>query len=191
MIRPKVNGRMPVPSSAAAVALAGSLFAIAGLDARASEAANQRFAYIVDCGGGYLRIDTEQHKVVSRGTVWDASSTASIRPDSLVRFDGCLVGSVRNDTRRGVVYLVVQKHAFDDAEGNNLHWIAALTLPNFELVSKAGPFDFFPWLLLDAEGNDLLVWQIDEIERYSVPELKELGSTSHSPRRSCVGPRTI
>jgi len=82
-----------------------------------------------------------------------------------------------------VVYLVVQKHAFDDAEGNNLHWIAALTLPNFELVSKAGPFDFFPWLLLDAEGNDLLVWQIDEIERYSVPELKELGSTSHSPRR--------
>ena len=156
---------------------------VGGTRTEPREATGGNFAYLVGCGGDYLRIDADQYKVVSRGRVWDDPSTQSIHPDSFARFDGCLVDSLRSDPQRGVVYLVVKEHGFDDPQGNNEYWIAALRLPNFELVSKAGPFDFYPWLLLDAQADNLLVWHIDTIDHYSVPELKKGRSVKHPSGR--------
>ena len=93
--------------------------AVGGTRTEPRKATGATFAYLVGCGGDYLRIDADQYEVISRGRVWDDPSTESIRPDSFARFDGCLVDSLRSDPKRGVVYLVVKEHGFDDPEGNN------------------------------------------------------------------------
>jgi hypothetical protein len=133
-----------------------------------------RFAYLVECGGAYVKVDISQYEIVSHGRIWDGPSTSSIRPDRLDRFEGCLFNNAEHDAQRGLVYAVVQKHALSSPQGDNEFWIAALQLPNFALVSKAGPFESFPWLLLEPQADNLLVWNVDTIEEYRTPDLQKL-----------------
>ena len=147
-----------------------------------------RYAYLVDCGGTYVKVDTNQYQIASHGRIWDGPSTSSIRPDHVERFDGCLFNNAENDAKRGLLYAVVQKHAFYSPQGDNEFWVAALRLSDFALVSKAGPFELFPWLLLDPDTDSLLVWSVDIIERYGIPVLKKL-ETRRNPSDNLISDR--
>ena len=191
MTEATMNKPTSILSSAAAVALAVSLFAVAELDTKASEAQSARYAYLLGCGGRYLRIDTQQHKVVSRGTIWDAPSTVAIRPDTLVRFDGCLVYGVQKVPQAQLIYAAVPKEGKIGIDGSMHYRIAALRLPNFELVQKnVLPFalEGSPTLLLDSVNKELLASYYfsepskgkhirhDVMVRHGIPNLQRLAT---------------
>jgi hypothetical protein len=147
------------------------------------------YAYLVDCSGDYIRIDTEKQQIVSRGKIWDGPLGEAIRPSEWMRFDGCLVHGIQHDSQGGLIYIVAPKEGTVDTQGRNHYRIAALKLPNLELIKKVElkpALDTPPAILLTPEGGELLVsysiaeqsqgkdlWH-DVVQRYRVPEFEQV-----------------
>lgn len=149
------------------------------------------YAYLFDCSGSYIRIDTEKQQIISRGKIWDGASGETIRPAEWTRFDGCLVNGVQHDPQAGLIYVVVPKEGTVDTQGKSHYRIAALKLPNLDLIKKIDlklALDTIPAILLTPEGGELLVsysiaeqsqgkdlWH-DVIQRYRTPEFEQVGT---------------
>jgi len=153
------------------------------------------YAYLFDCSGSYIRIDTEEQQIIYRGKIWDGASGETIRPSEWTRFDGCLVNGVQHNPQAGLIYVVVPKEENVDTQGRSHYRIAALKLPNLELIKKIDlkpALDTIPAVLLTSEGGELLVsYSITEqsqgkdlwhvvMQRYRVPEFEQVGTTEDS-----------
>jgi len=115
-------------------------------------------AYVIDCGGHYLRIDADRARSLGAGTV------AGV-PEDNDAYDGCLVDSMQVDPVSGVAYAVVPKTASVDDEGQRYYKVVALHSPTLKVLdSRDIPYalDEVPDLLLERP-NYLLV-------SYGVPE---------------------
>lgn len=146
------------------------------------------YVYFLDCAGGYVKIETGAQRVVSQGRIWDASSAESIRPSQWDRLDGCLVNGVQQDHAAGLVYTVLPREGTIDPRGERHYRIAALKLPNFDLVGEIElkpALDAPPRILLNADNSELFVnysvseqskskdMQRDVLYRYRVPEFNQ------------------
>jgi hypothetical protein len=71
------------------------------------------------------------------------------------------------------MYAVVPKEARVDVDSRRHYWVVALQLPDFKLLSRIGPLDEVPTLLLDPGGTHLLV-QDRTARVYRVPDMKPM-----------------
>lgn len=117
--------------------LAATRARVADGQAQSSIATNSsdRFAYMFDCAGQYIRID------LNTGQHTEPRNVPGIVPGIVLvpggrGFDGCLIDAIAFDPESSIVYAMMQKERFDDSDGNNQDKVVALQLPNLRALSS-------------------------------------------------------
>ena len=116
------------------------------------------FAYVLDCDGTYLRLDVSTAQILSQGFIGENPSGSNLQSVGWVtRLDGCFVGTKgQHDPQLGLVYFV-----FSEGGGSPRKYsVAALRLPNFEVVAKLDlplALDWGVRIHLTPDSSEMLV----------------------------------
>jgi hypothetical protein len=143
--------------------------------------AGSSLAYILDCRGKYLVLDSAEDKVLGAGIISElATHTATSR------LDGCLLTAIQEDYAHNTIYAVVAVQEHLDSDGMRGYKVLALHLPQFELtasVNLSERSDEFPGLFLNRVTGKLTVTYhlprssgTDEnvVQTYRIPGLEKI-----------------